>query len=173
MERDVEKFCKSCHGCQLVSRGDPPEPIRSTPLPPGSWQDVAVDLLGPMPSGHSILVVVDYYSRFYEVDILMSTIADKSICSVENIFNRHGLPITVKSDNGHQFISTEFRDFGAINGITPQRVTARWAQANCEGSKDLNYTLHIRSVTTVTFTQNDDEWVDDFPDDEQADIPPM
>ena len=48
------------------------------------------------------------------------------------IFSRHGLPITVRSDNGPQFISSEFRDFFAINGITPQRVTERLAQANDE-----------------------------------------
>ena len=39
MEKEAEKHCKSCHGCQLVARADPPEPIRSTSLPPGPWQD--------------------------------------------------------------------------------------------------------------------------------------
>ena len=37
------------------------------------WQDCAADLLGPLPTGESILVVVDYYSRFLEVAILKST----------------------------------------------------------------------------------------------------
>ena len=44
----------------------PPEPIRSIALPDGPWQDLAVDLMGPLPSGHSLLVFVDYYSRFYD-----------------------------------------------------------------------------------------------------------
>lgn len=66
MERAAEKYCKACHGCQIVARPDPPEPLRTTPLPDGLWQDVAIDLLGPLPSNHSILVVVDYYSRYYE-----------------------------------------------------------------------------------------------------------
>ena len=38
--------------------------LRPTPLPDGPWQDLAVDLMGPVPSGHSVLAVVDYYSRF-------------------------------------------------------------------------------------------------------------
>ena len=33
MEKDAEKHCKTCYGCQLVSRPTPPEPIRTTPLP--------------------------------------------------------------------------------------------------------------------------------------------
>ena len=133
MERDAERHCRACHGCQIVAKGDPPEPIRTTPLPPGPWQDLAVDLLGPLPSGHSILVVVDYYSRFYEVAILnSSTTTDKVVCKLEEIFSRHGLPVTLKSDNGPQFISSGFADFCATHGINHVTVTARWAQANGE-----------------------------------------
>ena len=70
IDKAAEKFCKSCYGCQLVARPNPPEPLTSTKLPEGPWQDLAVDLLGPLPSGHSILVVVDYYSRYYEYAIM-------------------------------------------------------------------------------------------------------
>ena len=30
IDRAVETYCRSCHGCQLVARPDAPEPIRST-----------------------------------------------------------------------------------------------------------------------------------------------
>ncbi|XP_014667482.1 PREDICTED: uncharacterized protein K02A2.6-like [Priapulus caudatus] len=130
MDRAAEKYCRSCHGCQLVAHPD--EPLGQTTLPDGPWQDVAIDLLGPFPSGHSILVVVDYYSRFYEYDILNSTLAVKIIDSLEEIFSRHGLPITIKSDNGPQFRSEEFLEYCDQNGITALKVTAKWAQANGE-----------------------------------------
>ena len=63
MEKDAEKYCKTRYGCQLVSRPSPLEPITATALPTatGPWRDLAVDLLGPLPTGESILVVVDYY----------------------------------------------------------------------------------------------------------------
>ncbi|KAJ8411216.1 hypothetical protein AAFF_G00172220 [Aldrovandia affinis] len=109
MDRAAEKHCKECHGCQIVSRPDPPELLRPTPLPDGPLADLAVDLLGPLPSNHSILVVVDYYSRYYEYDILTSTTTEKVIDSLESIFSRHGLPVTLKSDNGPQFKSELFR----------------------------------------------------------------
>lgn len=38
-------------------------------LPDGSWIDIAIDLMGPLPSGDHLLVVVDYYSRYEEVKI--------------------------------------------------------------------------------------------------------
>ena len=65
IDRAMETYCRSCHGCQLMARPDAPEPIRSTTLPVGPWVVVGVDLPRPLPSGHSTLVVVDYYSRYY------------------------------------------------------------------------------------------------------------
>ncbi|XP_022802839.1 uncharacterized protein K02A2.6-like [Stylophora pistillata] len=132
MEKAAEKFCKSCHGCQLVSRSDPPEPLRSTTLPEGPWHDLAIDLLGPLPSGHSILVVVDYYSRYYQYTIMTSTVTEKVIDNLEEIFSRYGLPLAIKSDNGPQFCSEEFREYCKQNGIVHIKTTPKWPQANEE-----------------------------------------
>ena len=132
MERDAEKHCKTCYGCQLVDRPAPPEPIRTTPLPTGPWRDLAIDLLGPLPTGESILVVVDYYSRYYEVDILKSTVASKVISSLEEMFAQHGLPESLMSDNGPQFISAEFAEYMVQQGIRHHKVTAKWPKGNGE-----------------------------------------
>ena len=85
MDKATERHCRSCHGCQLVARPDNPEPLRPTSLPDGRWQDLAVDLMGPLPSGHSLLVVVDYYSRYYEVEIMTSTTVEKIIECLQEI----------------------------------------------------------------------------------------
>lgn len=111
MDRAAEKHVKSCHGCQIVAQPDVPEPLRPTALPHGPWQDFATDLLGPLPTGHSILIVINYYSRYYECKILQSTTTDKVSDSLENIFSRHGLPITIRSEFGPQFMSSQFQTF--------------------------------------------------------------
>lgn len=108
MDRAAERHCKDRHGCQIVARPDPPEPLRPTPPPDGPWLDVAVDLPGPLPSNHSILVVVDYFSRYYDYDVMTTTTAEKLIDSLESVFSRHRLPVTCKSDNGSQFRSEQF-----------------------------------------------------------------
>ena len=105
---------------------------KSTSLPDGPWQDLAVDLMRPLPSGHSLLVIVDYYSRFYEVEVMQSTTAEKIIDRLADTFCRHGLPNTIKSDNGPQFKSNEFREYCEQHNIIHQKVTAKWAQANGE-----------------------------------------
>ena len=144
MDKAAERHCRACHGCQLVARPDPPEPIRSTSLPDGPWQDLAVDLMGPLPSGHSLLIIVDYYSRFYEVEVMQST--EKITDRLADTFCRHGLPNTIKSDNGPQFKSNEFREYCEQHSIIHQKVTAKWAQANGEverQNRSLLKRLHI------------------------------
>ena len=79
LEKDVERFVKTCDACQLVGRPDPPEPVASTELPQRPWCVVAIDYLGPLPSGEHIIVVVDYYSRYYEVAVVRTITSEKTI----------------------------------------------------------------------------------------------
>ena len=93
---------------------------------------MAVDLLGPLPTGESILVVIDYYSRYYEVDIMKSTVTAKAIDRLQEMFSRHGLPESLTSDNGPQFTATEFAAYMQYQGIRHHRVIAKWPQGDGE-----------------------------------------
>ena len=88
--------------------------------------------MGPLPSGEYVLVVVDYYSRYFEVDILTSVTSTKIIESLEKIFCTHGLPQSLKTDNGTQFVSDEFERFLKTNDIEHRTSTPLWPQANGE-----------------------------------------
>ena len=72
--------------------------------------------MGPLPTGESLLVVVDYYSRFYEVAIMCSTAAKRVVDVLTQIFSRYGFPFTLKSDNGPQFyfVVRSLRSFSLI-----------------------------------------------------------
>lgn len=132
MDKDVEKVCKVCHGCQVTSGCDPPDPM-SRVLPPNApWQDCSADLLGPLPTGESMLVVVDYFSRFVEVAILKSTTSTKIIEAISPMFARFGVPFSLRTDNGPQFVSEEFESFLQAYGVEHRRTTPLWPQANGE-----------------------------------------
>ena len=130
--KEAEKFCRMCHGCQLVGQPTQPEPVKSTPLPNRPWQELALDFLGPLPSGHSVLTVIDYYSRHYEIAIMKSTSTENVIESLEEIVSRHGLPQAISSDNGPQFVSEMFEQYLVDHGIKHRKVTPLWPQANGE-----------------------------------------
>ena len=62
-------------------------------------------------------MVVDYFSRYFEVVILRSTSSTRIIEGLKPIFARFGVPHMLKTDNGPQLVSEEFETFLAENGI--------------------------------------------------------
>lgn len=133
IDKDAEHFVKTCYSCQIVGMPQPHEPIKTTELPTGPWQHIAADLMTPsLPSGDHLFVVVDYYSRYVEVEILKSTTTDKIIASLRKMFLIHGLPLSISTDNGPQFIAREFKEFMKEQDIYHRRTTPLWPQANGE-----------------------------------------
>ena len=130
----MEATCRTCSGCQVVGPPAPQPPVKRTPFPsaPWSWSKLAVDILGPLTSGESILVLVDYYSRFFELDILHATTSRVVIRCLDNHFAWHGVPDGLRSDNGPQFISAEFSEFLHELGIAHHRTTPLWPVPNGE-----------------------------------------
>ena len=59
MDREAERECAECYGCQLVNRYVPPPLVKPTKLPDKPWEQLAADLLGPIPTVESLLVLVD------------------------------------------------------------------------------------------------------------------
>ena len=78
MDKQVEDAIRSCHPCELVGPRAKPEPLRSSSLLDGPWQDISVDLL-EISNGEHLLVVVDYYSRWLEAILLKKTDAQRVI----------------------------------------------------------------------------------------------
>ncbi|CAB3993128.1 Retrovirus-related Pol poly from transposon [Paramuricea clavata] len=114
------------------SNTDADKPIQSPPMPDRPWEKVKVDFYGPLPSGHYVLVVIDCYSRFPEVETLKSISAKKVIPKLDSIFARHGIPAQLTSDNGPPFQGHEFNQYMTAMGIKHCTSTPLWPQGNAE-----------------------------------------
>ena len=134
IDKMVENRIKTCITCQAATQGTMPrlEPLNMTPLPKAPWKEIAVDFVGPFPSGELLLVLIDEYSRFPEVEIVHSTSAMATIPKLDGIFSRQGIPDVVKSDNGPPFNSDEFANFASFLGFEHRKVTPYWPKANGE-----------------------------------------
>ena len=133
---DIDKLVKNtvdrCIACQATGRPNPPEPLAMTDMPNGPWEMVHIDFKGPLPSGEYLLVVTDRYSRFPEVEIVKSTKASSVIPKLDKVFAVHGIPLTVKSDNGPPFNGDEYDRYFKVLGIDKDLSTPVWPQANAE-----------------------------------------
>ncbi|GFG35891.1 hypothetical protein Cfor_05252 [Coptotermes formosanus] len=67
--------------------------------------------------GRHFLVVVDDMSKYPDVVAMPSSTSTVTINTLRKLFDQHGVPETIVSDNGTQFTSHEFRQFCKLKAI--------------------------------------------------------
>ena len=121
----------TCAACQAVVPVNAQEPIyQSTELPNGPWEKLTIDYYGPLPSGEHVLVVIDEYLRFPEIDVAASTSAKATLPKLDRIISSFGIPVSIKSDNGPPFDSEAFKIYCRFMEIEHKSITPRHPQAN-------------------------------------------
>ena len=76
------------------------------------------------------ILVVDYFSRFVEIQKLSSTTSVSIIAVLKSIFACHGVPITLVTDNGPQFVSHEMTQFSSTYGFNHITSSPHYHQSN-------------------------------------------
>ncbi|CAC5367808.1 unnamed protein product [Mytilus coruscus] len=57
------------------------------------------------------LLIVEYYSKFFEVIMLNNFTSDTVIMNIKSIFARHCIPEILVSDNARYYTSSKFQEF--------------------------------------------------------------
>ena len=154
MSCDIENFISTCHSCQVVSSSQLPTSLQMTPIPSSSWLMIGCDLCGPFPSGEHLLVCVDYYSRYPEVEIIHKTTSIVISSKLRKLFCRYGCPELIITDNGPQFQkNTEFSNLMKEFGVKHIKVAPYHPQANGEVER-FNRTLKKCIQTAIADGNN-------------------
>ena len=124
--------------------------IQMTKLPDGSWQKLSADFCGTLPTGDYLLVVIDEYSRYPEVEILKSTSAKATIPKFDKIISIYGVPIEIKTDG------QEFKEFSEDLGFSHRKITPLWPKANAEAERFMR-TLNKAKRNVVSCTLQKDK----------------
>ncbi|XP_015278794.1 PREDICTED: uncharacterized protein K02A2.6-like, partial [Gekko japonicus] len=116
MDADIEEWVRGCTPCQQA-RPEPPTAFPQKWESAGKpWSRLHIDLAGPV-QGQMFLIVVDSFSKWLEVAPMSTTTSTAVINVLRRLIATHGLPDVLVSDNGAQFVSQEFAQFLANNGI--------------------------------------------------------
>lgn len=83
-----------------------------------------------LPSGEYLLVIVDYFSRYKEVEVMAKIGSRETVNRLNKIFTRLGYPRTITLDNAQQFIGKEFEEYCKIHGIYLNHSAPYWRQEN-------------------------------------------
>ena len=116
MGKDIENAVATCVNCQEQAKRAPTAPTHAWSYPNKPFERVHMDMLGPM-SGKNILVLVDAFSKFPFAKIMSSSNSRAVITMIDDIFAEHGYPVTIVTDNGTNFTSSEIENYFINNKI--------------------------------------------------------
>ena len=131
LKSDVSKYCKTCHTCQMV--GKPSQTIPKAQLQPipafdEPFSRILIDCVGPLPrtkSGNEYLLTIMCTSTRFPEAVALRNIKTKSIVkALIKFFTFVGLPKSVQSDQGSNFMSGIFQQVMHELGIKQYRSSA-------------------------------------------------
>lgn len=160
MAKQVRDYINSCVLCKETKA--PNKVLRpkmgNETVTDRPFQKIFIDFIGPFPRsklGNAyVFIVLDHLTKFVLLKPLAKANSRNVIRFLESeVFHKFGVPQTVHSDNGKQFISSEFTSFLDRYGCTQIRNAVYSPQANA--SERVNRTIIAAIRTYVSEDQKD------------------
>ncbi len=125
LKSDVARYCKTCHICHVGGKPNqvvPAAPLCPIPVVGEPFERVLVDCVGPLPRAKSgcqyLLTIMCVATRFPEAIPLKNITAKSVTKALTKFFTTFGLPKTVQTDQGSNFLSRVFRSSLKALGVS-------------------------------------------------------
>lgn len=129
MQNEIKDLVSDCPVCIMFPKKQTKEELLPHEIPNDPWKKLGADLF--YLAGKKYLIMVDYYSKFAELDQLNENAAASAViekCKAQ--FARHGIPEELCTDNGPPFVSFEFKNFLREWGIKHTTSSPLYPQSN-------------------------------------------
>ncbi|XP_065893824.1 uncharacterized protein [Dysidea avara] len=165
--RDVKSFIRSCHICQMVGKPNqkpPVAPLKPIPVLGEPFSHVIIDCVGPLPkckSGNQyILTIMCAAIRYPEAIPLRSIRTPQIVKALIKFFTLVGLPQSVQSDQGSNFMSGIFQEVMFQLGIKQVKSTAYHPQS--QGALE-RFHQTLKNMLRAYCLQEKREWDEGIP----------
>ena len=111
MNNQIEDRVASCTTCKAHERAQARAPLSPSEIPSHLWQIIGSDLF--QVEGEHYLLNIDYYSKWVNIVQLNELSSNAIIQEFRKQFADFGQPQVIRSDNGPQYNSREFRSFAS------------------------------------------------------------
>ena len=139
LKSDVSQHCKSCHTCQMVGKLNqtiPKASLQPIPAFDEPFSRIMIDCVGPLPKTKSgcqyLLTIMCASTRFPEAIPLRNIKTKTIVKALVKFFTFVGLPRSVQSDQGSNFMSGIFQQVMHELGIKQYKTSAYHAE--CQGA---------------------------------------
>src|ERR1700690_3226183 len=131
MSRYIGLYVKTCDLCNRTKtmRRRPIGELHPTEIPEGRWDKVSVDFIVELPEAHgydAVMNVVDFTSKRVHFIPTHTTLTAEGTARIfhREVWKHHGLPKSILSDHGPQFVADFTRELYRLLGIKLATSTA-------------------------------------------------
>lgn len=135
MFRDAKNFCSNCEAC--LANKPKSKLTASKFIPKGDLavgEMISIDIVGKLPRSHDckfyILTIIDHFSRYLEAIPLNNIKSSTIIQQLNKYFAQFGIPKILLTDNGSNFVSSEFEEFLTTLNIEHRKSSIYYPQSN-------------------------------------------
>ena len=162
LKRDVSKWCKECHTCQLGGKPNqniPQAPLHPIPAFDEPFSHIIIDCVGPLPKTKSqneyLLTIMCSSTRFPEAIPLRSIKTNTILKALIKFFTLFGLPKSIQSDQGTNFMAHAFQQVMNQLGIKQYKSSAYHPES--QGALE-RFHQTLKTMIKMYCTENSKDW---------------
>lgn len=167
MKATIEQFIRNCHICKRAKapRDGYSGLLTPIPIPDRPWTDISMDFVTGLPESkgnNAILMVVDRFSKMHHYISCSAsdegtTAEETARMLIDHVWKLHGLPTTIISDRGPQFVSLVWESLCKMLKIKAKLSTAFHPES--DGQSEISNQEMERYLRSYANYQQDD-WAD-------------
>ena len=161
LKEDIKKYIQGCFKCQQnkVQHQRKTGELHPLEIPQGPWQEISIDIIGPLPKSNgmdAIVVIVNRFTKMIRLKAATTNISLEGITNIyrDDIWKLHGVPRKILSDRGPQFASKFMKEFTKTLGTKRQLSTAYHLQTDGQMER-INQEIGTFLRHYVNYQQND------------------
>ena len=149
LKEDIKKYIQECFKCQQnkVQHQWKPEELHPLEISQGPWQEISINIIGPLPKSNgmdTIVVIMDRFTKMIWLKSMTTNISLEEIAKIyrDKIWKLYRIPRKILSGRGSQFTLKFMEEFMKALGTIRQLSTAYHPQTDGQ-TKRINQEVEI------------------------------
>ncbi|CAI6377494.1 unnamed protein product [Macrosiphum euphorbiae] len=141
MTKEITDKINKCSICQSFRKNNSKEPMTVRDFGDNPWEIVGTDIF--QYQNRQYLLIIDYFSKYVDIEILEDMSSETTINKLKLIFSRYGIPLVLFSDNGPQFSNSNFKNFSKEWDFEHKTSSPRYPQSNGMAERNIQTVKNI------------------------------
>lgn len=151
LSKQIGDMIGNCKTCLKFQRSNAKETLHTSEIPDDPWETIGADLFKWQ--NKTYLLITDYFSKYIEVINLKDETSRTTIKALKSCIVRWGIPKVIRSVNGPQFSSLEFKAFAETWDF--KHITSSPTYPNSNGMVERQVQTVKRTLKKAFYSKRD------------------